>query len=285
MSLHNKAMLAKVSVHGWSGKKFDQKVTAEINQQHQASDNAGRYNKQLVPKSALQPIKTIEGKIRKTHIEQTLPWRDDGFRILPSANYLDYQQIIGDLLGEYHAACDKFCENYHEYVNAGRAELNGMFCENDYPLAEEIRTKFDCSMDVYPIPNTSDFRVEGVDQQELEEHKAKLAKDTALAEIGAQNEIWRRLFIQVSDIAERMADPDKAFKNVLIENLSKICDLAPRLNLQQDPELDGIAKEAKAKLCKDPDALRKVKPIREHVAQQAADIVDRMSAYMGGSHE
>ena len=58
--LQTKAMLAQLTFHAWGAKKQDKAVTAEVEAKHNAH-NAGRFNKDLVDKSLLEPIRTLRG--------------------------------------------------------------------------------------------------------------------------------------------------------------------------------------------------------------------------------
>jgi len=58
--------------------------------------------------------------------------------------------------------------------------------------------------------------------------------------------------------------------------------MLPRLNIAQDSTLDSFVQEVKHRLCEhSPEELRRDQNVRESTAQAAADIMSRMSAYMG----
>ena len=52
-TLSTRAMLVSLSISQWSGRRLDREITDEVNQQHNAAADAGRYNKLLLPKEAL----------------------------------------------------------------------------------------------------------------------------------------------------------------------------------------------------------------------------------------
>ncbi len=87
MDLSTDAMLVSLRISAWSGRLHDRRASNHVAAHHEASAGAGRYNKRLLPKSAFAALTATASKARTTYYEQTLPWDDQGFRLLPVANY------------------------------------------------------------------------------------------------------------------------------------------------------------------------------------------------------
>ena len=68
-----RAMLVELTIRQWTARKHDRKVSREVDQGHGAQ-NAGRFNKQLIAKDALEKIAKKAGAIREFHYAHTLPW-------------------------------------------------------------------------------------------------------------------------------------------------------------------------------------------------------------------
>ena len=83
-SLSTRAMLCSLSISMWSARKHDPEVSEEIATRHGAQADAGRYHKVLLPKEALAEILKIVNEARQEHYFMTLPWGDDGYRVLPA---------------------------------------------------------------------------------------------------------------------------------------------------------------------------------------------------------
>ena len=142
-NLTEKAMLVRQAINVWSGRKFDKKVTREVLDHHNASTDAGRWNKSLIARAALADVTRARAanQARTHHYDHTLSWEDWGARILPAAAYFDYMDEQRDFKTEFDAAADAFERNYVQYVNDAKAALNGMFDPNDYPGVHEIRSR------------------------------------------------------------------------------------------------------------------------------------------------
>jgi hypothetical protein len=91
-SLSSRAMLCALSISMWSARKQDAEASEEIAQRHGAQSDAGRYHKVLLPKKALAEIRKIASEARQLHYFMTLPWDDNGYRVLPAAAYMEHTE-------------------------------------------------------------------------------------------------------------------------------------------------------------------------------------------------
>ena len=82
--LSTRAMLSGLTIRQWTARKLDKRVTAEVAATHGTDSHVGRYNKSLVAKESLAAIVAAANAARALHYARTLPWLDDGARILPA---------------------------------------------------------------------------------------------------------------------------------------------------------------------------------------------------------
>jgi hypothetical protein len=78
MKLSEKAMLVNLKISVWTARKFDPKVTQEIERSHNTRGDIGRFNKALVSLKSVKKYQVIAGEIRTFHYANTLPWGDEG---------------------------------------------------------------------------------------------------------------------------------------------------------------------------------------------------------------
>ena len=284
-NLTEKAMLVRLGIKSWTGRKFDRKVTREIIDQHGASPEAGRWNKSLVAKSALFTVKQCARSARAHHYTNTLAWDDWGQRILPAANYLDYMDAQRQFKDDFDAAADEFARNYPQYIAAANAALNGMFNPDDYPAIPDIRNRFSLESVVTPMPDAGDFRV-SLNASEVQRIQADLEVRTHNILHDATDECWQRLHNAVSHMAERLSDVDNKFHDTLVTNLRDLVDLLPKLNIAGDPELERMRQAVESKLCRtDPNTLRPSsktysKTTRDQQTESADSILTAMAGYV-----
>jgi hypothetical protein len=287
--LASRAMLSRINVSQWTARKLDKKVTRETNAAHNAASDAGRYNKRLISEDALAKIAGVATEARTYHYAVTLPWLDDGARILPAAIYLDYSKRMREFKAEFAAAVAEFVAAYPDYVNAARVRLNGMFNAGDYPDARTIETRFAFGVRVANMPAGADFRAD-VGDAAAAAIRADIERDAQAALQVATRDAWQRVAESVGRMAERLAaykpatEAERAqgvFRDSLVENVRELVAILPALNIAQDPELTRIAERMARDLCgNDASALRDDNEARETTAKAAAEIVAQVSAYI-----
>jgi hypothetical protein len=288
--LANRAMLAGVRISVWSARRVDKRVTAETNAAHNAASDAGRYNKALLAKDALAAVTAAASAARLAHYARTLPWMDDGARILPAAAYKDYADAMRTIRFQFETAVADFVANYDGFVQDARARLNGMFNPDEYPTADEIAGKFNFTTRVLPMPDAADFRVDLGDAV-ADAIRADITRDTQDALAAAQRDVWNRITTVVSHMVEKlngyapaMRPGDKVtgiFRDSLVENVRELVAILPALNLTNDATLTSVTARLERELCThDADALRDNDGLRQETADNAAAILAEIADFL-----
>ena len=281
MNITEKAMLIHLNISQWTARRFDLQATNKVINDFQARRDSGRFNKMLVDLDAVKKYQKVSNVARTFHYENTLPWGDDGARILPAENYLLYTQKMRDLKIEFDAAVNDFISEYPDLIRRAENDLNGLFRSQDYPDPAALRDKFSLSVSVSPVPDSDDFRVSLTDDEvdRIKQDIELRVKDSVSAAMG---DLWDRLFKCVKHMADKLKDQKAVFRDSLVGNIRELCDLLPRLNLTSDPDLDAMIHEVRSSLSGlDPEVLRKHEIDRRVAADSADDILKKMASYMG----
>jgi hypothetical protein len=281
MKLTDKALLVQLNISQWTARKYDRKVTKDILTQHGASMGAGRFNKSLLPMNGyLDSVHKKATAIRQMYYTNTLPWGIEGTQMLPSANYLEFMTEFRKEKGEWESLVEDIKSNNSILKeDAKRLLPNGLYNESDYPCDDSIHEKFNIDMAVFPVPS-DDFRVE-IGDAELNNIQQDVERRVAEASEIAMADIWKRLYDRVKHMSEKLADPKAIFRDTMVENTRELCALLPRLNFADDPNLEDLRQQVEGSLLLHPDALRNNPVLRDEKAQEAKDIMDKMSAFMG----
>ena len=158
--------------------------------------------------------------------------------------------------------------------------MNGLFREEDYPSTENLRAKFGVKLEVLPIPSGNDFRV-----TLSEEEQARVAREIDESVRQSLNrgtkDLWMRLTDVVTHMVDRLNEPESRFHASLVTNVHDLVDLLPRLNVNQDEELNRFAAEIKDRLCSfSAHDLKKNEILRVATASDAAQILSQMDAVL-----
>ena len=284
--LSKKALTITFSVSQWGATAKDKKVTDKALADNHATSDAGKFTKNLLSGDALDPIQKLVGKARAYHREVTLPWKQDGERLLPATLYADYSQKMRGFEISFEALVGEFCSNYEQQVDRRRVDLNGMFRDADYPSLEDVRSKFAWTIRPTPLADVNDFRVELADGH-AQQIKAQIEAELNATASEALKDPLRRVVAAVSALATRLteykaADGKKSrFSGSLIENVETIANLLPAFNLSGDPQVAALADELKVKLCRETaDELKENDHVRKAVAKDAADILARVESLL-----
>jgi hypothetical protein len=272
----------------WSARKHDPDASEEIAVRHGAQADAGRYHKVLLPKQALAEIHKIVNEARHEHYFMTLPWDDNGYRVLPAAMYMDYTGRMRALSNRFATAVDALAQQFSQLVDQAKLHLGSLFRHEDYPLPVELRAKFDFETTVMPLPDAGDFRVTLGDAEKERIKRQITAAVEASLQVGSR-ELWQRLYEAVTHMAERLAaykvteeGVEHPFRDTIVTNLVRLVDVLPKLNVTNDPELERLAEQVRTSLLVDPTELRKSESRRAETALAAAAISARMAGYMAG---
>ena len=202
-SLSSRAMLCSLSISMWSARKHDPEASEEIAQRHGAQADAGRYHKVLLAKAAFAEIQKIVSDARQEHYFMTLPWDDNGYRVLPAAAYMDHAEKMRELSSRFEPAVEALAMQFGQLVEEARVRLGGLFRAEDYPSPEELWSKFSFETKVMPLPDAGDFRVT-LGDEEKDRIKRQITAAVEVSLQVASRELWQRLYEAVSHLAERL---------------------------------------------------------------------------------
>jgi hypothetical protein len=281
MQIQDKALLVKLAIGMPGNGRKDKSITAEVTQKHALAANAGRWNKTLYPPEAFTPLVEVAGAARTYHYEVTLPWLDEGFRILPTLVYQEYTDKMRKTRSQFETLAEShFIGQLPDWEAKARKMHNGTFNAADYLPACKLRKKFNFATEFIPIPSTDDFRVKFSDS-ELEVLKSQMEDKLTEAVRNAEADLWRRLAEPLQHLADKLKDPDAKFRDSIISNLSDVCALIPKINLLGDKRLAAFADQVQANLASlNPQRLRDFASDRNAARLAADNILSKMQAYM-----
>ncbi|WP_165909434.1 DUF3150 domain-containing protein [Shinella sp. JR1-6] len=288
-ALASRAMVVSLSIAQWSGRRLDRDVTNEVNRSKSAASDAGRYNKAIVKPDALKPIAKLVGEIRNEFNGRTLPWMDDGKRIMAAQAFMAHAKWLADQRNKFEKEVERFLRDYPQHVQDAQRHLGTMFRQEDYPDADEITMKFSFITKVMPVPTAGDFRA-NLAAEQVHSIRQDIERDVQEAARAAVRNVYERIVGAVEHMHERMVNYKPAtrpgettagvFRDSLVENIRDLVKVMPSLNITGDPELDALADRLARLSRHDAETLRNSDSARENIADEAQRILDDISAFM-----
>jgi len=284
MTNSSKAVLVSLNVGIWTANKMDREVSDEIAENKKLKDKKmARVWKSLLPSSeSFSRIRGVAAQARKFHYKNTFGWIQEGARILPTDNYLEYMDFMRATKVQFSRAVEAFLQEYGQLQLIAKDALNSIYKESDYPSAEKLRSKFSLETFVAPIPAGSMFTAE-IDSEESERIREDIEKSVQEAFRAANRDLWERLYATISTVQQRLADP-KGVREASLASLREMLALLRRLNISGDERLEQLRKQAEDRLNSFSLSEFKSDEAKRAVAMaEAARLQEQMAVFMGGS--
>lgn len=285
-SVRHQLLTVHFSISAWEARKQDKKATSEVAKNHTIDSKIGRYHKDLLPGAVEhEKILSIRNAWRVAHYANTLPWGDDGGRVMRSASFMDYAEVYRNFEGQWRAALTAFESAYPTLVAQAELRLNTLFNPADYPRVDQVMDRFRVKLNTYSLPDAEDLRIlEGIPPEEAERLVTEAIDGINARLTDAVRDLWTRMHEVVSKMQERLAIPagEKGgkFHDTLVSNVAELVELLPKLNLTNDPEIDALGK-AMGQLVQVPaETLRTSPEAREVTRKKAAELAKRMAQYV-----
>lgn len=277
--IQNKAMLAQCSVRRWNPRVLDRKVSAEVVKLHNAAADAGDYRKMLVDKAHIKALNTSAGLIRKLHYSLTLPWDDEGDRLLPSKTFQKYSDEMRVLKDADELLRQDLYRIYPQLLATAPARLGTMYDPADFPNPADLPAKFDIKLAFKPVPSAADFRLD-VPQAAQDELRAQLAVENETKFAAAMKDVYHRVEKVVSHIAGTLKEEDPRIFDTLVTNARDLVACLPDLNLADDPLLTQLGVDLDAMLPRSAKAFKNNPELRKEVAEGADTLLAKMVGYV-----
>jgi hypothetical protein len=274
------AMMVDLHISVYSGRKQDKATQGEVTTaKGSGSKKAASVYKNLFAEcKELDDLTKFQARARAEHYRLTLPWNDQGARLLPTASLLEYQQIMGRYRNEFERLVDAFLDKYDTLVAAAAFQLGTLFDRKEYLSRAQVALRFRMESSFTPLPTSGDFRldVESTVQRELIEQyerrmEAKLAQ--------ANQDSWSRLHDALLRLSDRLVIEEdgkkRKFHDTMVTGALELCDLLTVMNVTHDPELEKARRKVEEVLSGvTPKELRDEHSTRVQTKQRVDAILD-----------
>jgi hypothetical protein len=285
-TIQQTAMLFTLSIKQWSGKASDKGAARQLASDKSAVSDCVKVSKQLVFSQLTDDIKKLANEARQEFYALTLPWMDDGRRLLSAKNYNKAMAKMAQYQASFEKLAAQVESQYPIMIDEARKQLGDLFLESDYP--KDITKKYAFAPHVEPIPSVDDIRV-GLGEGERAKIAAELKAQIEAAGVNAKRDIYERAADCVKRIAEALPkfDPKASgkergtFRDSLIGNVADLLDGLDGLNFDNDQSVIALGDRLRSLTVYEPEALREDASKRAQVSSTASEILEMMQGYTG----
>lgn len=274
------AMLVDLHISVYSGRKQDKATQGEVTMaKGSASKKAASVYKNLFAEcKELDALTKFQARARAEHYRVTLPWNDQGARLLPTASLLEYQQIMGRFKAEFDLLVDAFLDKYDTLVAAAAFQLGTLFDRKEYLSRAQVALRFRMESSFTPLPTAGDFRLDiesSVQQDLVDQYERRLTEKLEQA----NKDAWDRLHDALLRLSDRLTvDEDgkkKVFHDTTVTGAVELCELLTTMNITKDPQLESARRKLEEVLSGiTPKELRDEHSTRIQTKQQVDAILD-----------
>jgi hypothetical protein len=279
MSLARKAMLIDLHLSRWSGFKTDPKASKQLIQDTNAQAGSAVVNKRIVPREAFADIVTACNALRSHIARCSLPWSDNGQRIMTRNIFELFMNGYGELERNFKAAVKEFIEvKYPRVRDQAAFRMGDLFVAQDYPTLDELREKFQVALDIDGITEPDDFRV-ALPEQELVKLRAGMEESINRRLSSAMQDVYVRIAELLEHYIEKIGEPEAIFRDSTVNNLVELMNILPGLNIVGDPKLRAIRQRIMGTIGSyEPNDLRKQDSLRVAAAKEAKEILTQIKS-------
>jgi hypothetical protein len=280
-ALSEKAVLVRLKLGRFQPYAYDPTATQQVNS-HAGVERAGRFNKRLLHDSPyLQAANSAFNAVYALHTRLTLPWLDDGLRILPADMYLKYTSDMRQVISKARQEAATLASHWQDEVERDAQRLGSLYNAADYP--QQIEDRFYAQMQFLPVPSAGDFRVD-IDENDM----ASLEQAVKDAETKAARHVVQTMLEPIAKAAEKLSVPIGAdgsvFRDSLMGNISEMVDRVKFLNITEDSEIDAAIQRIEQftqRYETRVDVLRTGPTTREVASQEVSSIVKNLQDVLG----
>ena len=280
--IHGNVMLVELRLSQWTARKMDKGAAALVAAQNHVDESVGSYYKSLIDPKILKEIAACVNEARKQYYKRTLPWSDDGPRILSASMYFEFMETMQNQREHFERLTNGFLSDYPYHREEAKRFLGTLFKVEDYPEPEELAKKFGFSLTVNPLPHSADFRCD-IGSEEVDKIKQQIEDQTRATLQHSMKAAFDRILEVAIRYADRLGTDDAVFRDSMVENARELVEIMPKLNITNDPELTRLTEVVSEKLAShEPQALRTNMGARREAAAAAKNVVSDIESFFGG---
>jgi|TARA_R110000822_G_scaffold245269_2_gene373871 hypothetical protein len=247
-TLSSSAMLTVWKVSMPPLTKKDRRASRKAEEAAGADAGVAQLTKTLLGDCAeFKAVKDYAANARNKHYRLTMPWIDNGPRLISTQQYADH---VGIMTAEKQTIEDLWYGNfvpvYDFAVAQQQIRMGDLFNPLDYPTSEALNRKFGVSIQYMPIAERGDWRtdLEGVAADKIATQYDEFTRD-ALGNM--QTHIWENLKETLTKLHRQLGKNDEGKNNKLYDSVFdraiELLDLMKSCNFTGDVHMENVRQD------------------------------------------
>lgn len=279
-----KCILVKLSIGTYAGTAKCDKVAREAAKAHEAEEDAITATLRAMDPEDRKEIMHARNTARAIWLKDSLPWLDNGMRLVPVHKYLAMRDAITAKQAEFEDAVQKLVDRYDEVKAKVAKRLGKLEADAAFPVKEALARKFKFKVRTGAV--NTDVRIDTLPSDVVEQIKAE--QETMIREqlLDSQRDVLSRVAEKLEKVVEKLSQVDdpgakgKHFKDSLTANVQAVCEEMKSLNVIGSAKLDAtLSRIGKVFGELDPQVLRDSKDARQTVKDLAKSCQDEIDSF------
>jgi len=249
-SIASSAMTVELSMSIWTARKKDHKASDDVASMNSADKGVANVTKNLLGNcDELTALQKFAGNLRNLHYSMTMPWSDNGQRLVTTMQYFKYNEVMTEMIDEGWRMVDNFLNVYDWKVMDAQAKLGAMFNRDEYPTRDAIRGKFAFRLSYEELPdggNTGDWRLD-LPHEAMQTLRTNYANSFNLKIKGAMDDVWTRLHTNLTRLV-RQLDVDEEGKgnrlyDTVFDQALSLTEMLGTCNVTGDTQMEAMKRQ------------------------------------------
>ena len=284
--IQNNAMLIKATITKFANSHRDQALAEMVAAAQEANPKVFNVTKKMFDAPAIKALSRIAGQLRNSVLNPvSMPW-EDGVRLITVDQIESFESEWQNKVVRAEELKREVITEWPNILKRAKKDLGKSFDISLLPSAEYVVGKYQFSYVLRAMPDSGDIRVN------LPADKIAKIKSQAESEINkrvesAAESVHERVIDTLQSLVDGLerhgskpagAKRASNFNDTTVENIEKLAQVLPSLNITGDPKLTQASNAILSQLNGlDPQRLRDSSSERQAVANKAKSIVDNLT--------
>jgi hypothetical protein len=194
----------------------------------------------------LRAIQKFAANVRNIHYSMTMPWSDNGSRLLTTQQYFKYNEVMTDLQQEFYRLVGELLDVYEWRVIKAQDKLGTMFNRDEYPTRDSLQDKFGFRISYVPLPDAGDFRID-IGNEAMTQIKSQYESHYTQAIQTAMNDLWHKLHDNLTTLVRQLDVNEEGKGNRLYDSVFdraiELTEMLGTCNVTGDSQMEAMRRQ------------------------------------------